>query len=84
MTVIMGRLADLFGAKRMQMIMMICFTVGTILAPFANFSILIALRVLQGIAVATTPISTKLIRDNVPTSKFPVGMSIYLACYMGD
>jgi MFS family permease len=84
MTVIMGRLADLFGAKRMQMIMMICFTVGTILAPFApNFSILIALRVLQGIAVATTPISTKLIRDNVPASKFAVGMSIYLACYMG-
>jgi MFS family permease len=84
MTVIMGRLADLFGAKRMQMIMMICFTVGTILAPFApNFSILIALRVLQGIAVATTPISTKLIRDNVPASKFPVAMSIYLACYMG-
>jgi MFS family permease len=84
MTVIMGRLADLFGAKKMQMIMMICFTVGTILAPFApNFSILIALRVLQGIAVATTPISTKLIRDNVPASKFPVAMSVYLACYMG-
>jgi MFS family permease len=84
MTVIMGRLSDLFGAKRMQMIMMLCFTVGTILAPFApNFSILIALRVLQGIAVATTPISTKLIRDNVPASKFSVGMSIYLACYMG-
>ncbi len=84
MTVIMGRLADLFGAKRMQMIMMLCFTVGTILAPFApNFSVLIALRVLQGIAVATTPISTKLIRDNVAASKFPVGMSIYLASYMG-
>ena len=36
MTVVMGRLSDLVGAKKMLMIMMTCFTVGTILAPFAN------------------------------------------------
>ena len=79
MTVVMGRLADLIGAKKMLMIMMICFTVGTILAPFSpNISVLLALRVLQGIAVASTPISTKLIRDQVPKSKFPIGLGIYL------
>ena len=84
MTVIMGRLADLIGAKKMLMIMMICFTVGTILAPFSpNISVLLALRVLQGIAVASTPISTKLIRDQVPKTKFPIGLSIYLAAYSG-
>ena len=84
MTVVMGRLADLIGAKKMLMIMMICFTVGTILAPFSpNISVLLALRVLQGIAVASTPISTKLIRDQVPKSKFPIGLGIYLAAYSG-
>jgi MFS family permease len=84
MTVIMGRLSDLIGAKKMLMIMMVCFTVGTILAPFApNISTLLALRVLQGIAVASTPISTKLIRDQVPISKFPIGLSIYLSAYSG-
>jgi MFS family permease len=84
MTVIMGRLADLIGAKKMLMIMMICFTVGTILAPFSpNISVLLALRVLQGIAVASTPISTKLIRDQVPKTKFPIGLSVYLAAYSG-
>src|SRR6266516_3405393 len=84
MTVIMGRLSDLIGAKKMLMIMMLCFTVGTILAPFApNISTLLALRVLQGIAVASTPISTKLIRDQVPRSKFPIGLSIYLSAYSG-
>jgi MFS family permease len=63
---------------------MLCFTVGTILAPFSpNISTLLALRVLQGIAVASTPISTKLIRDQVPKSKFPIGLSIYLAAYSG-
>jgi len=84
MTVIMGRLSDIVGAKKMLMIMMICFTVGTILAPFSpNISTLLAFRVLQGIAVASTPISTKLIRDQVPRTKFPIGMSIYLAAYSG-
>lgn len=84
MTVIMGRLADLLGAKKMLMIMMACFTVGTILAPFANdISTLIAIRALQGIAIASTPISTKLIRDQFPKSKFPLGMSIYLSAYSG-
>jgi MFS family permease len=84
MTVIMGRLSDIVGAKKMLMIMMICFTVGTILAPFSpNISTLLAFRVLQGIAVASTPISTKLIRDGVPRTKFPIGMSIYLAAYSG-
>jgi len=82
MTVIMGRLSDLVGAKKMLMVMMACFTVGTILAPFApNMAILLGLRVLEGIAVASTPISTKLIRDGVPKSKFPIGLSIYLAGY---
>ena len=52
MTVIMGRLSDLVGAKKMLMIMMTCFTVGTILAPFANdIYTLIAIRALQGIAI---------------------------------
>jgi MFS family permease len=84
MTVIMGRLSDLFGAKKMLMVMMTCFTAGTILAPFSpNISTLLALRVLQGIAVASTPISTKLIRDQLPMSKFPIGISIYLAAYSG-
>jgi MFS family permease len=54
------------------------------LAPFApNIATLLALRVLQGIAVASTPISTKLIRDGVPKSKFPIGLSIYLSAYSG-
>ena len=84
MTVVMGRLSDLVGAKKMLMIMMTCFTVGTILAPFANdISTLIAIRALQGIAIANTLISTKLIRDGFPKSKFPIGMSIYLAAYSG-
>lgn len=82
MTVIMGRLSDIVGAKKMLMMMMICFSVGTVLAPFThNYATLLGLRVLQGVAIASTPISTKLIRDGVPKTKFPIGLSIYLAGY---
>jgi MFS family permease len=84
MTVIMGRLSDLVGAKKMLMLMMTCFTVGTILAPFAHdISTLIIIRVIQGIAVASTPISTKIIRDQFPRSKFTIGLSVYLSAYSG-
>ena len=84
MTVIMGRLSDLVGAKKMLMLMMICFTVGTILAPFArDISTLIIIRVIQGIAVASTPISTKIIRDQFPRAKFTIGLSVYLSAYSG-
>ena len=84
MTVVMGRLSDLVGAKKMLMIMMLFFTAGTILAPFAqDIFTLIIIRVFQGIAVASTPISTKIIRDTFPKSKFPIGLSVYLAAYSG-
>ena len=60
MTVVMGRLSDVVGAKKMLMMMMTCFTVGTILAPFAHdIYTLIGLRVLQGIAVASTRFQLK-------------------------
>jgi hypothetical protein len=42
---------------------------------------LIGLRVLQQIAVDSTPISTKIIRDQFPRTKFPIGMCIYL-CFL--
>ena len=84
MTVVMGRLSDVVGAKKMLMMMMACFTIGTILAPFAHdINTLIGLRVLQGVAIASTPISTKIIRDQFPRAKFPIGMSIYLSAYSG-
>jgi MFS family permease len=84
MTVIMGRLSDLVGAKKMLMLMMMCFTAGTLLAPFAHdIYTLVFIRALQGIAVASSPIATKIIRDQFPKSKFSVGMGIYLSAYSG-
>lgn len=35
-TIIIGRLADIYGAKKMLLVVFICYTVGVILAPFAQ------------------------------------------------
>jgi MFS family permease len=46
MTIVIGRLADIYGAKKMLMMMMICYTVRTILAGFAqDISTLITINV---------------------------------------
>lgn len=84
MTIVIGRLADIYGAKKMLMMMMICYTVGTMLAGFAqDISTLIAIRTLQGIAVAVMPIGFKIVRDQFPKGKFSVGQSILTSIYSG-
>ena len=84
MTIVIGRLADIYGAKKMLMMMMICYTVGTVLAGFAqDISTLIAIRTLQGIAVAVMPIGFKIVRDQFPKGKFSVGQSILTSLYSG-
>ena len=61
MTIVIGRFSDLVGAKKMLMLLMICYTVGTIFAGFAHdISTLIGIRALQGVAIAVTPIGVKL------------------------
>jgi MFS family permease len=84
MTILIGRLSDLVGAKKMLMLLMICYTVGTILAGFVHdIFTLIGIRALQGIAVAVTPIGSKIVRDQFPKGKFSIGQSILLSTYSG-
>ena len=45
----------------MLLVVFICYTVGVILAPFAQeFYTLIGLRILQGVAVALVPVSVRI------------------------
>lgn len=67
MSIVIGRLADMYGAKKMFLVVMVCYTIGIILAPFSSdISTLLALRVLQGVAVAVIPLSAKMARDVYP------------------
>jgi MFS family permease len=83
-TIIIGRLADIYGAKKMLLVVFICYTVGVIFAPFTeNFYTLIGLRVLQGVAVAAVPVSVRIARDLYPPAKFPFAQGMILSMYQG-
>ena len=70
-TIVMGKLSDIYGAKKMLLSVFICYTVGTALAGFTQeIYTLLALRVLQGIAVA--PICVRIARELYPKEKFPM------------
>jgi MFS family permease len=83
-TIVIGRLADLYGAKKMLLIVFICYTVGVILAPFAQeFYTLIGLRILQGIAVALVPICIRIAREVFGEKRIPMAQGVILSMYQG-
>jgi MFS family permease len=84
MTIIIGRLADIFGSRKMLLVELACFAVGTGLAGFAqDFYMLLVIRALQGIAVANTPLALKIVREQFPKEKFSIGSSIIIASFSG-
>jgi MFS family permease len=83
-TIIIGRLADMYGPKKMLLLVFICYSVGVLLAPFTqDIYTLLGLRVLQGIAVALVPIATRIARDIFPAEKFPMAQGVILSMYQG-
>lgn len=84
MTIIIGCLADLVGARKMLLVEMSCFVVGTALAGFTHdFYTLLVCRVIQGVAVANTPLAMKIVREQFPKEKFPLGASLITASFSG-
>ena len=83
-TIVIGRLADIYGPKKMLLLVFLCYTIGTILGGFAeDIYTLLILRVIQGIAVALVPISIRIARDLFPKEKFPMAQGIILSMYQG-
>ena len=83
-TIVIGRLADIYGAKKMMLLVFLCYIVGTVLGGFAqNIYTLLIFRVIQGVAVALVPIAIRIARDLYPKEKFPFAQGVILAMYQG-
>jgi MFS family permease len=84
MTILIGRFSDIFGARKMLLLMMVIYTAATAAAGFArDIATLLTIRAIQGIAIANTPIALKIIRDQFPKGKFSIGQSIVTSAYSG-
>lgn len=83
-TIVIGRLADIYGPKKMLILIFSCYTFGTIMGGFAqDIYTLLTFRVIQGVAVTLVPISIRIARDLFPKEKFPMAQGIILSMYQG-
>ena len=77
MTPIAGRLSDIYGKKKMLLIIMAIYAVGVSAGGFVtNIYEMLAVRVLQGIGMSMFPIAFGIIREQFPLSKLAIGQGI--------
>jgi MFS family permease len=79
-TPIAGRLGDMFGKKRVLVLMLFVLALGTALAGLSSsIGLLIVARVIQGAGGAIFPLSFAIIRDEFPAERVPFGIAMISA-----
>lgn len=82
MTPIAGRLSDIYGKKKMLLIVMAIYTLGVLAGRFAtNIEFMLFARALQGVGMAMFPIAFGIIRESLPEKKFATGQTIFGATF---
>jgi MFS family permease len=82
MTPIAGKLSDIYGRKKILLIIMVIYAVGVCLAGFASniFFMLIA-RAIQGIGMSMFPIAFGIVRDKFPREKISIGQGVITSMF---
>ena len=84
MTPIAGRLSDIYGKKKILLIVMGIYIVGIVAGRFAhNIEFMLAARAAQGIGMAMFPIAFGIIREVLPEKKFAIGQTIFGSTFSG-
>ena len=82
MTPINGKLSDIYGRKKMVLIIMLIYLIGIFLGGFSsNITILIISRVIQGIGISMFPIAFGIVRDQFPPEKLAIGVGTFSAMF---
>lgn len=75
--VLVGRLGDIHGRKRMTLLMLVIATIGSIMSAVTdNFGVVLAGRALQGFSIAVIPLSIGIIRESLPKGRIPVAVGL--------
>src|SRR4026207_636232 len=81
-TPVAGKLSDIYGRKKMVMIIMIIYIVGISLGGLStNITFLIVARVIQGIGISMFPIAFGIIRDQLPKEKLAIGVGVFSSMF---
>lgn len=82
MTPISGKLSDIYGKKKILLVIMSIYTIGVTLGGFANnISFMIIARILQGIGLSMFPIAFGIIRLQFPKEKISIAQGIFTGLF---
>jgi len=82
MTPVAGRLADLYGKKKVLLTLLAIYIAGLTAGGFAdNISFLLATRIIQGIGLAAVPAAFSLLRDTFPPAKLAIAIGVFGSAY---
>ncbi|MEO9362610.1 MAG: MFS transporter [Nitrososphaera sp.] len=84
MTPIAGKLSDIYGQKKILLIVMAVYVAGILSGRFAHsIEIMVAARVAQGVGMAMFPIAFGIIRAVLPEKKLAIGQTIFSSTFSG-
>ena len=82
MTPIAGKLSDIYGKKKIVLIIMCIYTLGVALGGFAsNISFMIFARILQGIGISMFPIAFGMLKLQFPKEKLSIAQGIFTGVF---
>ena len=84
MTPIAGKLSDIYGKKKILLIIMIFYTTGVSIAGFStNIDFMLIARGFQGVGLSMFPIAFSIVRAQFPREKIAIGQGIITSMYGG-
>ncbi|WP_189542567.1 MFS transporter [Novosphingobium arvoryzae] len=77
---VVGRLGDLYGRRRVLLIVLTGGAIGSLISALSNsFAMLLAGRVLQGVTATILPLCIGLVRENLPADRVPSGIGLMIS-----
>jgi MFS family permease len=84
MTPIGGKLSDIYGKKKILLIIMAVYAAGIMAGRFAtNIEFMLVARIAQGVGMAMFPIAFGIIREVLPEKKLAIGQTIFSSTFSG-
>jgi MFS family permease len=82
MTPIAGKLSDIYGRKKIVVIIMMIYIVGISIGGLSpDIIFLVVSRIIQGIGIAMFPIAFGIVRDQFPPEKLAIGVGTFSAMF---
>jgi MFS family permease len=82
MTPVAGRLSDLYGKRKVLLILLTIYIAGLAAGGFADsISFLLATRIVQGVGLSAVPAAFSLLRDTFPPAKLAIAIGVFGSAY---